>query len=131
MHHFCTGSIAKNVFKMLGSKEGAMFSLIDTSNKAMPMGSFCSPFTERRDKPRKRDKLFIAYDWLYWLTHSRKINRLINKMNSGRKIHFYPIDGLDQGTNTMFQGCNWHGHACHLIDNVEGEKSDEKLSKEN
>lgn len=54
-------------------------------------------------------------------------------MNSGneRKIDLYPIDGFDQGTNTMFQGWYGHGHACRLTNHVKDDKSDEKTSKEN
>ena len=130
---FIRGNPPKPCKKIIGFDANALY--LHCLGKEMPVGSFVRRSLNDEFKPRKRDKYVLAYDWLDWLTHSRKYNKIIHKLNSGkeRKIGRYPVDGFDQETNTVFQfqGCYWHGHACRLTNHVKDEKNAEKTSREN
>ena len=121
---FIRGNPQKPCKKIIGFDANALY--LHCLGKEMPVGSFVRRSLNDEFKPRKRDKYVLAYDWLDWLTHSRKYNKIIHKLNSGkeRKIGRYPVDGFDQETNTVFQfqGCYWHGHACRLTNHVKDEK---------
>ena len=61
--------------------------------------------------PHIRDKYDSQYDWLEWLSHSKKINIKHGHNGGEHRVGPYFLDGYHAATRTAYeyQGCWWHG----------------------
>ncbi|KAK3109123.1 hypothetical protein FSP39_023489 [Pinctada imbricata] len=108
--------------KVLGYDCNALY--LGCIGQDMPVGTMVRRKAEEGFKPEVRDRNIKMYQWMNYLNkYEGKDIKHARNDGQEKRVGPYPVDGYDEGTNTIYQfhGCYFHGHQCRLTDRVTDE----------